>query len=248
MTEQTLKKLKNTRGATLIIALLFFMICIMVASVIMTAAVANMGRIDKQRDEEQVYLAVFSAARMLQDDFADMTPCKAMKTDTEYTCNYNAAHPDMIGVWDCKDQDSAPTGSADAALAEYVNNAVLYVLKFNQAPAATVFTITPEAPQLAPMPVSVEMTMSKEFILKFVVSATTAKGSPYALTLSIAGNATVSSGIDSATFCNHLETSTTPVLENGEWKYPEINNAYVINRTTYMTTVTWAPGTISKGR
>lgn len=40
------QKLKSSRGATLIIALLFFMVCIMVASVIVTAAVANMSRIE----------------------------------------------------------------------------------------------------------------------------------------------------------------------------------------------------------
>jgi len=246
--EHLFKKLKSDRGATLIIALLFFMVCIMVASAIMTAAVANMGRIDKQRDEEQIYLAVFSAVRMLQDDFSDMTPCKAQKTDIEYTCNYNDEHPDIAGAWDCTDQDGNDTGSAGAILADYVNKAVIYVLRYNQAPDMKTFTITPDAPELSLIPVTVEMTMSKDYILKFALSAESASGSSYAVTLSIAGNASASSSVDSGAFCHHLEQSATPVLVNGEWVYPTIDNTYAINRTTYSTTVEWSPGTISKGR
>ena len=248
MMKRLLRTCNTTRGATLIIALLFFMVCIMVASVIMTAAVANMGRIDKQRDEEQVYLAVFSAARMLQDDFRDMTPCKVQKTDVEFTCNYNLEHPDTIGVWDCKDQAGDDIGSVGAALADYVNKAVIYILRYNQAPDLKIFTVTPDAPELSSIPVTVEMTMSKDYILKFVLSATSARGSSYAVTLSIAGNASSSSSVDSTTFCQHLEQSTTPVLVGGEWVYLTINNNYVKNKTTYLTTVEWSPGTISKGR
>lgn len=241
-----MKKLKTDRGATLIIALLFFMVCVMVASVIMTAAVANMGRIDKQRDEEQAYLAAFSAARLLQDDFSGMTACTAMKTDVEYTCNY-PEHVDTEGVWACEDQDGNPVGSSDALLADYVNNAVLYVLKYDQVPDTKTFTITPDLPQLSSVPVNVRMTLSKDFIMKFVVCATTAKGSSYTMTLSIAGNATSGSSVDNSDYCHHQEQSTTPVLENGEWVYPIVDHAYVIHKTTYTTTITWAPGTISKG-
>lgn len=246
--KELLKKLHSSRGASLIIALLFFLVCIMVSSVVVTAAVANMSRIDKQRDEEQVYLAVFSAARLLQEDFSDMTAFTARKVDKEFTCNYNSDHPDISGVWDYKDKDGNLTGSDRALLAEPVNKSVLHVLKFDQQAPALSFTLTPDAPELAGLPVTVEMTMSKDFVMKFVLSAQSARGSSYTMTLTVTGEASPSNSKDETTYCNHQEQSTTPVLVGGEWQYPVINNAYKIVETTYTTTVVWSPGTISKGR
>lgn len=254
------QKLKSSRGATLIIALLFFMVCIMVASVIVTAAVANMSRIEKQRDEEQVYLAAFSAARMLQEDFADMTPCQAIRIATASTCNKKSEHVeplDFPGEWGLEEADASEpdgtrfTGSTEAFLAPYVNEAVLYILKFNQPPAEREFSITSKEPELADISVEAVMTLSREYVLKITVTARSPRGASYAITLNIAGNAVQPEGVVTRNeFCEHLEKLPGMVYDpiKGEWVEVWANVPYPVEKTTYRQTITWAPGTLAKGR
>ena len=245
--EKLRHKLHSENGASLIIALLFFMVCIMVSSVILTASVANMGRIEKRRDEEQTYLAAASAARMLQDDFSDMSVFMATKTRTEYTCSYSQ-HADSEEPWVCEDMGGSASGSTGAALSGYVNTAALYVLQYNAAPVSKIFTITSDLPELSAIPVNVEMIVSKDYLLSFVLTATSHKGASYTMSLNVAGSVSKSSTEDATTYCTHNERSTTPVLVNGEWVYPMVDNTYPIIITTDIATITWAPGTISKGR
>lgn len=61
------KKWKSRRGASILIALVFFLLCLMVGAVILTAATASAGQLRTQRQAQQDYLAVSSAARLLQD-------------------------------------------------------------------------------------------------------------------------------------------------------------------------------------
>lgn len=60
-------KLKSERGASFIIALLFFLICITMGSLILTAATANAVKVKDRYKEQQDYLAVASAARLAKD-------------------------------------------------------------------------------------------------------------------------------------------------------------------------------------
>ncbi len=61
------KKWKSRRGASVLIALVFFLLCLMVGAVILTAATASAGQLRTQRQAQQDYLTVSSAARLLQD-------------------------------------------------------------------------------------------------------------------------------------------------------------------------------------
>ncbi len=60
-------KLKSKRGASFLIALLFFFICITMGSLILTAATANAVKVKDRYKEQQDYLAVASAARLVKD-------------------------------------------------------------------------------------------------------------------------------------------------------------------------------------
>lgn len=55
-------KLKSNRGATMILALALFLICVMVSSIILVVAASSSGRVSQQVEEQQAYLAVSSAA------------------------------------------------------------------------------------------------------------------------------------------------------------------------------------------
>ena len=78
------RKLKSTRGASLIFALLVFMLCIFAGVAALTAAAANIGRYTHLEYEQQQYLSVASALELLQSqlDAEAKTPAATTVTVT----------------------------------------------------------------------------------------------------------------------------------------------------------------------
>lgn len=68
MIDATKRKLKSQHGASLLLALLFFLICTMVSGSILMAAVSNAGRYKSNLDEHQMYLTLSSSVRLLCDE------------------------------------------------------------------------------------------------------------------------------------------------------------------------------------
>lgn len=62
------QKLNSRRGASILIALLLFLVCAFVGSAVLAAAYQNISRAPAARREEQDYLAVASAAQLLKDE------------------------------------------------------------------------------------------------------------------------------------------------------------------------------------
>lgn len=62
------KKLKSASGASMLLALLFLFFCLTVGAVVLTAASASAGRTARNRQDQQNYLAVESAAMLLRED------------------------------------------------------------------------------------------------------------------------------------------------------------------------------------
>ncbi len=67
MRKRILKKLNSRRGASLTFALLLFLVCAAVGSVVLTAATATAGRASGNYEYDQRYYAVMSAADLLRD-------------------------------------------------------------------------------------------------------------------------------------------------------------------------------------
>lgn len=63
-----IKKCKSTSGASLFIALLFFLMCGLAGSVIITAASTSAGSLLYLKKDEQSYYTVLSAARLLKKE------------------------------------------------------------------------------------------------------------------------------------------------------------------------------------
>ncbi len=63
------KKLSSQAGASLLIALVYFLTAMTVGAVVLTAASTNAGRLARNRREQQDYLAVASAALLVKEDF-----------------------------------------------------------------------------------------------------------------------------------------------------------------------------------
>lgn len=66
------KKLKSNRGASMMLALALFLVCTMVSSVIISAAVSNSSRNLERTDKQRAYLAVSSASSLVTEELKDM--------------------------------------------------------------------------------------------------------------------------------------------------------------------------------
>lgn len=66
-------KMRSESGATLMTALLFFIMCAVCGSVILAAASAAAGRMSRQQSSDQAYYTVTSAAKLLRDEIDGKT-------------------------------------------------------------------------------------------------------------------------------------------------------------------------------
>jgi len=67
MRRKLIEKLKSQTGASLSLALLLFLVCAAVGSVILTAGTGAAGRLSRMAETDQRYYAVTSAARVFND-------------------------------------------------------------------------------------------------------------------------------------------------------------------------------------
>lgn len=98
-------KLHSRTGASMLIALLFFLVAMTVGVVVLTAASANAGRVKRNRDEQQKYLAVASAAGLLREDITG-DPCLTFigsyrRIDTEIVTYHEWKNPETgeVSTW-----------------------------------------------------------------------------------------------------------------------------------------------------
>ena len=67
------EKLKSSRGASILFAILVFMLCILAGTSALTAASANAGRYTHLEEDQRKYLSVASAIKMFKSEFAGKT-------------------------------------------------------------------------------------------------------------------------------------------------------------------------------
>lgn len=76
-------KLKDGKGASMVIALLYFLICATVGSIILGAASANISHVKAQKAGERNYLAVMSAAELLKEQLKGCSGEWSLEHDLE---------------------------------------------------------------------------------------------------------------------------------------------------------------------
>lgn len=128
------RKLKSRRGASILLALLFLLVCMMVASSILMAAVSNAGKFRSNREEQQKYLTLSSALRLVCDALNDASyrgqyTCKEEtvpeETDEEgnvvraaYTIH---TYTQEEGVFQCRLNGEAAAGEVFLPLAPHLD-------------------------------------------------------------------------------------------------------------------------------
>ncbi len=82
------EKLRSSKGASLIIALVFMLFCAMIGSAVLAAATANGGRIAALKSDQQEYLDQRSAATLLADELQINDPKLVITETTTVTTTY----------------------------------------------------------------------------------------------------------------------------------------------------------------
>ncbi len=94
------QKLHSPAGVSMLIALLFFLVCLTVGSLILTAATANASKTRGRYAREQDYLALASAARLLQEVFGQHTYTAGRDLHTEASIDPVTGEPVIISHWE----------------------------------------------------------------------------------------------------------------------------------------------------
>ncbi len=126
------RKLGSQAGASITFALLLFLVCAVISSVVIVAATAAGGRLSKLAEMDQRYYAVTSAAELLKHEIDGKTMIVTQSRDAEgnpvYTARYKDADADaediladasarlVRGNTDAQTFALTATGIADAAL------------------------------------------------------------------------------------------------------------------------------------
>lgn len=114
-----MKKLKNNSGATILMALLLILLAMAVGAAILTAAVSAAHHMKSDREAQQNYLTVSSAAELIRDSIAGdkyertMTETHTASTDAEGNTTYTVSREAKV---------TAPTGIMGAWLSACVEN------------------------------------------------------------------------------------------------------------------------------
>lgn len=95
-----MRKLDSEKGASILFALLLFLVCAVLSAVILTAATASTGRISGMADTDSRYYAVSSAARLVSDELAggSVTVLRNRRTVTTKTERYVMSGSSVTGT------------------------------------------------------------------------------------------------------------------------------------------------------
>lgn len=86
------QKLNSQCGATILIAMMFLLLCTMVGSVVLTSASANVNKTKGRETGQEDYLALSSAVRFIEDTIDGKT-CEGVEQNIVYGC---AGNPNLV--------------------------------------------------------------------------------------------------------------------------------------------------------
>lgn len=116
MKNRTIEKLRSRSGASITAALLVFLACAVLSSVVIAAATAASGRMSRIAEADQRYYAVTSAAGLLKDLIHGKTVLVVEETETTYTTTYSGGvAEEPVGVMRTKSSYIVPDQEAGQA-------------------------------------------------------------------------------------------------------------------------------------
>lgn len=269
-------KLNSNHGASMVLALALFLVCIMVSSIIVVAASSNSSRnvlrVQRQRD----YLAVSSAAEMLKKDLDNLGRFVGFYERKVYGCqdfqNKVTKYYEGEKVQGFEYQEGQIEDSMDAIMVDEHHPNILNMEVDTSEGATTVVglfkemiiraakrvyvdkipyeeTVTislAEADERLPE-VTCHFVMDRDYNMSFELTTT---GSEYAILLTLEGTyeetETIIEPEDKGFFCEHLIYYKA---KQGDGSYADAQKIEIIYGTSeYVNTiVTWGPPIVTKG-
>ena len=228
------RKLHSGRGASILLALVFFLVCGFVGAVILGSATANAQKVRDRRADRQAYYAVSSAARLLRDTLGD-SACKGWEDQVTYGC-HNDSHSEA-GSHRCEKTEFMGTSGGnlltEAAWKVFCSQTRYYLAEKPAPPYETAFTV--EAGEGIP-DVEAVLTIDQSYNVTIQLWAGAEKRHP--MSLRLAASVQQTDEEIQRPECHH-EAGTN---EAGEtiWNY------YTGNTKTRTTTVSWPTAVIAK--
>jgi len=243
------RKLRDETGASFLIALLVFLICAVVASVIVMSASGNVERIQQHREEEQAYLTMSSAAQMLQKDLSVNPAFTGIESKTIYECR-------GLGYYD-EHQDEYPdyirtiTDPEASQLSGYIEQAAEQVftseLQYKTPTAFTSYERSFSIEVNGMDTVRAVLTMDSDYNIQVVL---TSDSDDYLYSMVLMAPASVSvveRSLVSNNACSHTKWERVQVGNSHNWKWVLVTRYFKSTEFTITTEVTWPKCTISKG-
>ena len=256
------KKLNSKTGASIMLGLMFFMLCFFISAVLLASAAINVSRASMQRKEQQAYLSINAAANLLQGEIAKCTGFTATETLVTHNCHIcNAEYDYEITGLTLKDE-AKPTLLLDPLnemLAKLflsqtkTNYEVLTDLDKEQAwEDARSFDISEWAMEFdvlsEDMPtVHVRLTADPAYNLFAELSVVSDESASFSMTMEMV--ATYSATPNNGNLQNACHHEQVEVVENGlgEWVTIVQNQFFDAKRSATNTSVRWEQVKYIKG-
>ncbi|MDO4271208.1 MAG: hypothetical protein Q4C72_09850 [Eubacteriales bacterium] len=241
--KQVSQKLNSQSGASLVIALIFFLVCLTVGGIVLTAASVNVGRITRIEGEQQAYFAVRSAAELLRDELE------------------GTAFSAKLDVWEDGKASSDASNYPEYLTAQYLpelkeTDTLHAVREKAQTAAKALFERQTEAGELAAQPLEgfsvaldaqfPEVTVEKywvdgDYSLNFVLNTADTEKYRWPMTLRIPADA------DYSTNRRTAEWTTTSTVTREDGSTASVTHHHSASYIRHTLDVTWQIGTVTKG-
>lgn len=257
--KRVFRKLHTQSGASLLVALVFFLVCAMVAAVIMGSATTNTLKIKQRKEEKQVYNSVSSAAKFLRDTMNTVS-MEGSESAVHYGCNDYA--PDqyhvLIGLSPEQEADTEDVMPVTAKQSgETVENDALIDLLRQGVQKVYQSRLELAADEKAPFDgwnesfvvddglceVTVQVSIKNDYTLTFrLAPSDAAQQDLYNMVLTCEGKSEVEIRTD-APICSHAVT-LQDLLSGGQ---TVTQGDFTGTRRTNVTVIRWENGEIYKG-
>jgi len=228
-------KMRSTSGASMVIALLFLLLSLVLGGIILSAASANQGRLMDIRTQQQDYLTLSSAAKLMQSAMKGLTFSGGEQTISD------------SGTGTTSKNYLAPTISSANVASQLVQGIAQQVLQSQPVLGCTAgampndVQLTLEAPGFDD--VTAMLSIDSRYNLTVVLSLSDNSSRSYPLTLTVP--ATVED--NTATTVTAYERSYTSTEDvDGTPTEVTYTVTYHITTTTRTVTVSWDEGIITK--
>jgi len=234
------EKLHSQTGASLLIALLFFLAALTVGAVVLTAAATNAGRLARNRREQQDYLAVASAALLVKEDFRE----------TAFTVGHKAVTTITTNTWEDDEGNShtsvtttGPNYSENPDVLVLSGNSELLKDKLKGDLAGLYYSTVPELNESAPMTMEYDLEIKAEDFPDVLGRLKVDQTDEGRYTITVELYTQTEGGVQANTTVLLFTSAVNPA--EATTRVYEGNQETIT--TTYTTTVTWGTPAITKG-